>query len=179
MNNNLSRMVWLFGCSWTYLTGQSPPVEQENVELHAVTGRKSFLQQRGELFRELLPVLLPHLVLETMQDLNQKKAVLHLAWLNKYLHLIQVCSLRWWSNLLCLRNIIIAKWVLHVQPNITRLVLDKLLYTGFPHSSVTNHPHYDIRFRMSDRWSSQWGGTAVNSRNIDSPMRLGTQDKFS
>lgn len=69
---------WLFGHSWTYLTGQSPPVEQENVELHAVTGRQSLLQQRGELFRELLPVLLPHLVLETMQDLNQKRP--HYIW---------------------------------------------------------------------------------------------------
>lgn len=53
---------------------------QENVALHAVTRRQPLLQQRGELLRELLPVLFPHLVLETMQDLEKKKkknAVLH------------------------------------------------------------------------------------------------------
>lgn len=46
---------------------------QENVALHAVTRRQPLLQQRGELLRELLPVLFPHLVLETMQDLEKKK----------------------------------------------------------------------------------------------------------
>lgn len=53
---------------------------QENIGLHAVTCRQSLLQQRGELLGELLPVLFPHLVLETMQDLEKKtKAALRLA----------------------------------------------------------------------------------------------------
>lgn len=40
-------------------------------DLNAVAGCQSFLQQRGELLRELLPVLLPNLLLKTMQDLRE------------------------------------------------------------------------------------------------------------
>lgn len=63
--------------------------EQENVELHAVTGRQALLQQRWELLGELLPVLLPHLVLEPVQDLKRKaEAALKQAELHTYFYLI-------------------------------------------------------------------------------------------
>ena len=39
--------------------------------LDAIAGRQTLLQQRGELLRELLPVLLADLVLEAMQDLRR------------------------------------------------------------------------------------------------------------
>lgn len=41
-------------------------VDQREVGLDTVAGRQALLQQRRELLRELLPVLLPDLVLEAM-----------------------------------------------------------------------------------------------------------------
>lgn len=38
--------------------------------LNAIAGCQSLLQQWGELLRELLPVLLPNLLLKAMQDLR-------------------------------------------------------------------------------------------------------------
>lgn len=58
-------------------------VDQREVGLDTVAGRQALLQQRGELLRELLPVLFPDLVLKAMQDLggeNRKQ------WAN-YIHL--------------------------------------------------------------------------------------------
>lgn len=38
--------------------------------LHAVAGGQPLLQQGGELLRELVPVVLAHLVLEAVEDLQ-------------------------------------------------------------------------------------------------------------
>lgn len=47
-------------------------VDQTMVELNTVASRQAFLQHRRKLLRELLPVVLPHLVLEAMQDLGRE-----------------------------------------------------------------------------------------------------------
>lgn len=42
------------------------------LQLHAITGWKSLLQHRWKLFRELLPVIISNLILETVQNLHRR-----------------------------------------------------------------------------------------------------------